>query len=181
MLKKCGTYLLLLCAGVLLGMMLTKRGKTELIPEVILQTDTVEIVTVDTLWKEKPVPYKVEVRDTVYLAGGQLFVQEIKEYKDDYYYARVSGINAHLEHIEVYPRTTTKYITTIEKVYQKPEKWSLWAFASYSTMDILPVGIEMRWVSNKRECFVQVGRDIISGKNFAQVGARLNIIRKRSQ
>ena len=60
----------------------------------------------------------------IYL-GGQTFFQEVKEYKDSTYYAKISGINAYLEHIEVYPRTTTQYITNTERVYIQPKKWSV--------------------------------------------------------
>jgi hypothetical protein len=92
--------------------------------------DTITEVYIDTNTAYKPVPYKVEVRDTIELTdtiylGGQTFFQEVKEYKDSTYYARISGINAYLEHIEVYPRTTTRYITNTERVYIQPKKWSV--------------------------------------------------------
>jgi hypothetical protein len=84
-------------------------------------------------------PYKAEIKDTAYLpnnesiesgcqnkhAQGTLFVQEVKEYKDSSYYARISGINAYLEEIRVYPKTITQYITNTEKVYIQPRKWGI--------------------------------------------------------
>ena len=80
-------------------------------------------------------PYKVTVVDTIYLYDtnntSQVFVQEVKEYGDSTYYARISGINAYLEEIRVYPKETIKYITTTEKVYQKPKKWGLGISAGY--------------------------------------------------
>ena len=135
--------LLLVCVGALLSMMLTKSCSTPQIQQIeILRTDTLVVERVDTLIIEKPVPYKVTLVDTIYvngnlgnldgnLQGGYLFVQEIKEYKDSTYYARISGINAYLEEIRVYPKETIKYITTTEKVYQKPKKWGLGISAGY--------------------------------------------------
>ena len=54
-----------------------------------------------------------------------VFLQEVKEYKDSTYYARISGINAYLEEINVYPKEATKYIYKVEKVAQEPKKWGL--------------------------------------------------------
>lgn len=89
---------------------------------------------VDTFTIIKPVPYKVI--DTVYIydtlnstinntINGNIFVQQIKEYKDSTYYARISGINAYLEEIRVYPKTITQYVNTKEYIYVPPKKWSI--------------------------------------------------------
>ena len=66
----------------------------------------------------------VKITDTILIAG-QTFFQEIKEYRDSTYYTRISGINAYLEEIRVYPKTTTKYITTTEYVREKQKKWGI--------------------------------------------------------
>lgn len=100
----------------------------------IVKTDTITITRVDTIVQVLPQPYKVEIRDTIYIndtINGNIFVQEIKEYKDSTYYARISGINAFLEEIRVYPTETIKYITTTEKVYEKPRKWGIGIQAGY--------------------------------------------------
>lgn len=96
------------------------------IPESKTERDTVEKVIYDTLEIEKPVPYKVTERDTIYITDtlvGSYFVHEVKEYIHPTFYAKISGINAKLNEIKVYPKTVTKYITTTEKVYEKPKKW----------------------------------------------------------
>lgn len=117
--------------GGLLSMMLTRScQQPQIPPQPQIIRDTEIVVQIDTQYFPKPVPYKVEVRDTIELTdtiylGGQTFFQEVKEYKDSTYYARISGINAYLEHIEVYPRTTTQYITNTERVYIQPKKWSV--------------------------------------------------------
>lgn len=122
-------------------MMLTRScQQPEQIVTEIVKTDTLTITRVDTITIVKPQPYKVEVRDTIYIndnindyindnindnINGNIFIQEIKEYQDSTYYARVSGINAYLEEIKVFPRTTIQYITNTEKVYIQPRKWGI--------------------------------------------------------
>jgi hypothetical protein len=93
----------------------------------IVKTDTLTIARVDTIRVEKPVPYKVIIRDTIYIRDtvGVTLVQEVKEYKDSTYYAKISGINAFLEEIRVYPKTTIKYVYQVEKVTEKPKKWGI--------------------------------------------------------
>ena len=123
--------LLSACVGGLLSTMLTRSCQVEPpLPEMKIVRDTVIDVQIDTQYFPKPVPYKVEVRDTIRLTDtiymeGQALFQEVKEYKDSSYYARVSGINANLEDIRVFPKCSTVYINTTEKVYLKPKKWEL--------------------------------------------------------
>lgn len=121
---------LLLFVGILLGMMLTKSCNRQEILTEIIKTDTLIVQKIDTIVKLQPQPYKVVVKDTIRLRdtiiiGGQTLYHEIKEYKDSTYYARISGINAFLEEIRVYPKTITKYITTTEYVREKQKKWGL--------------------------------------------------------
>ena len=128
--KNLWIILLSACVGGLLSMMLTRscqKPKIEIINKV---GDTVIIERIDTFTVIKPVPYKVT--DTVYIydtinntINGNIFVQQIKEYKDSTYYAKISGINAYLEEIRVYPKTITQYITNTERVYIQPKKWSV--------------------------------------------------------
>lgn len=108
------------------GMILTRSCSQpkEIVTE-ITTTDTLIVQKIDTIKIIEPKPYKVVVRDTVYIQVPQVLVQEVKEYKDSTYYARISGINAYLEQIEVYPKTVTKYITVAKEVQQKSKKWGL--------------------------------------------------------
>ena len=129
--KNLWIILLSACVGALLSMMLTRSCQVEPpLPEMKIVRDTVIDVQIDTQYFPKPVPYRVEVRDTIELTdtiylGGQTFFQEVKEYKDSTYYARISGINAYLEEIRVYPKTITQYITNTEKIYIQPRKWGI--------------------------------------------------------
>lgn len=126
--KKALIPLLLLSVGTCFGTMLTRLcSKPKEIVTEIVKTDTLTIAKVDTIKIEKPVPYKVIIRDTIYIRDtvGVTLLQEVKEYKDSTYYAKISGINAFLEHIDVYPETVTKYVYKEKKVTEKPKKWGI--------------------------------------------------------
>ena len=146
--KNLSIILLSACVGALLSMMLTRscNHPEPPLPEMKIVRDTVIDVQIDTQYFPKPVPYKVEVRDTVYIVNSfqnsqdwKVLVQEVKEYKDSTYYAKISGINAFLEEIEVYPKTITQYITNTERVYIQPKKWSVSIQAGYG---ITPKGLQ---------------------------------------
>lgn len=134
--------LLSACVGGLLTTMLTRSCQPEQITTEIVTTDTVTVVRRDTIRIAEPKPYRVTVRDTIYITDtlvGTTLAQEVKEYKDSTYYARISGINAFLEEIKVFPRTEYKYIATTEKVYEKPRKWAVGVQGGYG---ITPKGLQ---------------------------------------
>ena len=141
--------LLSACAGGLLSMMLTRSCQVEPpLPEMMVLRDTITEVYIDTFTAYKPQLYKVTVKDTIYLQNPQnpqnpqypqVLVQEVKEYRDSSYYARISGINAFLEHIEVYPKNTIKYITTTEIIREQPKKWAIGLQGGYG---ITPKGLQ---------------------------------------
>lgn len=123
-------------------MMLTRCNQSEQITTEIVTTDTVTVVRRDTIRIAEPKPYRVTVRDTIYITDtlvGTTLTQEVKEYKDTNYYARVSGINAFIEEIRVYPTQTIKYITTTEIVREKPSKWAIGLQGGYG---ITPKGLQ---------------------------------------
>lgn len=111
---------------------------------------------------------------------GQTFYHTIKLYQDSTYTAQVSGINANLDFIEVYPRIITKYITNTEKEVQKPKKWGLAASVEYGYMgskSYLPVSVKLRYTDNRRTYFVKGGKDVVSGMDFVAAGVELDILR----
>ena len=124
--------LLSACVGGLLSTMLMRSCQVEPpLPEMMVLRDTITEVYIDTFTAYKPQPYKIVVRDTVVVNSFQndtdwkVLVQEVKEYKDSTYYAKISGINAYLEEIRVYPKTITQYVNTKEYIYVPPKKWSI--------------------------------------------------------
>jgi hypothetical protein len=64
------------------------------------------------------------LKDTIEV-GGKTFYHEVKEYVHPTFYAKISGINAYLEEIRVYPKTITQYVNTKEYIYIPPKKWSI--------------------------------------------------------
>lgn len=154
-------------------------------PEPQIIRDTTLITQIDTQYFPNPVPYKVEVRDTILLTdtifvGGQMLFQEVKEYGDSTYYARISGINAHLEEWRTYPKTVTKYITNTERVVVEPKKWGLYGNAEYGFTSVdsrLCIGAELRYIAPKVEYFIKGGRELIRNQSYIEVGANIPIVR----
>ena len=135
------TLLLSLFVGICFGTILTRSYSLKQMG--IPQTDTITIVKIEPIIHYKPVPVKTtalgeysfdkytpyafftDTIETVKYEQGNTFYHEIKEYKDSTYYARISGINANLEEIQVFPTMVTKYVTVAKEVQQKPKKWGL--------------------------------------------------------
>ena len=133
--------LLLVFVGILAGMMLGKScsPKKDLIPPQIIR-DTTFRVQIDTHYKERPVTYKVTVRDTIYMSNDdseEVYVHEVKQYQDSVLTAQVSGINAHLDWYKVSIPTRTQTITNT--VYKEPGKWSIGLQGGYG---ITPKGFQ---------------------------------------
>jgi hypothetical protein len=170
--KRILTPLLLLCAGICAGMMLMRLYSKPQIPEPKIIRDTTLITQIDTQYFPKPVPYKVEVRDTILLTdtvfvGGQMLFQEVKEYKDSTYYAKISGINAFLEEIKVYPKTTTKYVYQVEKVAESPDKWVLYSKAEYESIaeqNFAKIGGGLEYKDKGNTFAAEGGKELISGQ-----------------
>ena len=86
----------------------------------------------DTIRIEKPVPVVTTLKEfkffdfpveTITYVGDSTQVQveipiEHKVYQDSTYKVEISGFKPNLEHVEIYPRTTT--ITQSQLVYRKP-------------------------------------------------------------
>ena len=169
--------LLLLSVGICLGMMLTRscRNQTVITTEIV-KTDTLTIAKVDTITIEKPVPYKVIERDTIYITDtlvGSYFVHEVKEYIHPTFYAKISGINAKLNEIKVYPKTVTKYITTTNTIYAEPKKWALAAGGEYERLgniDFARVFGEVGYTDRANSFYIQAGNEVISRDWYVKFG-----------
>lgn len=96
----------------------------------IVRIDT--FIDVDTVYYPKPIPVKVEVKDTIFIHSDSikqdgdsiLLPREEKTYTDDSTYnVRISGFNTSLDEITVYP--VTKYIEKTKTVtVTKKQHWS---------------------------------------------------------
>ena len=176
--------LLSLCVGALLSTMLMRSCQTPQIERVeIVKTDTLTITKVDTIEIVKPQPYKVEVRDTVYIEkgyAGHVFVQETKWFGDNSTYdMQVSGINVQLDWINIYPKTVIQYITEKEIIYAQPQKWSLWAngeIGSICGKPSLPVGAKLKYVKDQnREYYLKGGTDLLNGGSYILGGVDVKL------
>lgn len=99
------------------------------ITETIVDHHTDTVTLWDTVYKEKPVPItvtKIE-RDTVYINDTIYIVMDREEkiYEDSTYQCQISGVNAELDWIKVFPKTTT---ITNERVVQIEQKQPLFEF-----------------------------------------------------
>lgn len=143
-------YIVVLILGIVIGSWLCReyhfRNDVKMV-----QTDT--IYRYDTIRIEQPkeIRYKtttkvikvpvidtIRVNDTICLQ----LPREVKEYKANEYYAKVSGYKPSLDYIEVYPRTTT--ITTTETIKKKAKKHhiGIGIETNYATAINIPVQVQ---------------------------------------
>lgn len=168
--------------GALLSTMLTRSCQVEPpLPEMMVLRDTITEVYIDTNTAYKPVPYKVEVRDTVYLDKpykGHVFTQQTKWFSDNCTYdMQISGINVQLDWIKTYPKTITETITETrtETIYVEPKPLSLWISASYIQIgkeNSLPLTIEARYSKKNEEYFISGGYDLLQNNKVIEFGGR---------
>lgn len=86
---------------------------------VVIQRDTV--YHTDTITRYYPKPQIVRVTDTLYVRDTVL-VREQKTYSDSLYTAWVSGYDARLDSISVYPKMTTINNTVVHKLLVPPKR-----------------------------------------------------------
>lgn len=176
--------LLSVFVGALLSWMLMRSCQTPQVERVeIVKTDTLTITRFDTVTIVKPQPYKVEVKDTIYIEkeySGHIFVQETKWFSDNSTYdMQVSGINVQLNWIKTYPKTVTEYITNTEEVYMQPQKWSLWANAEVGTIGgkpVFPIGAKLKYMKGQsKEYYLKGGTDLLNGGSYVLGGVDVKL------
>lgn len=170
--------LLVLLFGTALGFFL--RGKYQK-HEVLVQTDTLtfrETITIEHPPVEKHIITKetmlVEVRDTVTIHDTTYVVlnKEVKEYRDESYFAVVSGYQPSLDFIEVYPET--KVVTSTETILPYKNNLSLGSDIGYLKGFHAPIYIEYerRWRDNF-SIHARVLYDLPGKSAGAQVGGKV--------
>ena len=115
------------------GAFLPVQTRVEHTSDTIYVRDTIRVETPGETRTEYMVEtVRVPVRDTMWM-HDTLFVEiprERKFYKDDEFYAEVSGYRVSLDYIEVYPRTVT--ITKKEAVeVKKRTRWGVGVQVGY--------------------------------------------------
>ena len=153
----------------------------------IIRTDTLTVETikivVDTEYVDKPVPYKVEIRDTIYLRDTvkEPLLLGIKRYTDNKTYdLQVSGIDAQLDWIKTFPKVVYRAVTRTEYVLEKLKHWNLYAGVDISIMETtnsLNIGGGISYTKDRWMIDAQVGREVLRGGNYVKVGSRYNFAR----
>lgn len=119
--KKSISLILISCVMFFLGWLangyLSKKSSTE------TKTDTFMVTRTDTVFTVKPIPYKMEVKDSVYLRLHDTVTVHYKDsqtislpitqkyYDSDNYKAWVSGYEPRLDSIMTFNKTVTKTVT----------------------------------------------------------------------
>ena len=116
------------------------------------------------------------IPDTVYIDNSfqykedwKVLEQQVKEYRDSTYYAKISGINAFLEEITVYPKTVTNYITTT--ITKEPDKWLLSATAEYDSIgnrQFAKVGGKVQYQNKGNRFSLEGGNELISKEWYSK-------------
>lgn len=141
------------------------------------------IVRIDTHIVEKPILVErtrketlwVAVHDTTHIKDS-VFVPipiEKKTYKGEDYLAEISGYNATLERIEVYPKTTT--ITKVQSV-SKTNQLAIGAEIQYNGTPYIPIYLEYSHLLHKNfKMFAKVSYDIPTQLVGAGMGMQVQI------
>ena len=179
-LKTCSVAIVLLLVGMVIGWLCRPVNDDDTI---LVQRDT--ILVRDTLVIDKPAEVKteyvaerilVEVRDTLWL-HDTLFVQlpmQKKFYKEDTYYAEVSGYNPNLDYLEIYQRTIT--ITKTETPKEKRNHLAVGMDASWCIKPSIPIYLEYtRKLHRNVEFNAGVFHDLVLGETGFRFGVNANI------
>ena len=150
-------------------------------PPDTVKIETVKIV-VDTQYVDKPVPYEVKVKDTLYIRDTLLLL-ELKRYTDNETYdLQISGVDAELDWIKTFPKTVYRDVVTTQNIYIQPKnkKWNIYAGVTISIMENVNAMNLCGGISYTKDRWMidaQVGREVLRGDNYVKVGGRYNFVR----
>ena len=161
--KRLLTYIVIGLVGVVIGLLCRPNHIREVTQKV---TDT--LVVVDTHIIEKPILVERTIKDSLIVAvtdtihiKDSVFVPipiEKKTYKGEDYLAEISGYNATLERIEVYPKTTTIVKT---QTVTKCNQLAIGAEIQYNGAPYIPIYLEYSHLLHKNvEMFANISYDI---------------------
>ena len=149
-------------------------------PPDTVKIETVKIV-VDTQYVDKPVPYEVKVKDTLYIRDTLLLL-ELKRYTDNETYdLQISGVDAELDWIKTFPKTVYRDVVTTQNIYiqSKNKKWNIYAGVTISIMENVNAMNLCGGISYTKDRWMidaQVGREVLRGDNYVKVGGRYNFV-----
>lgn len=179
-LKTCSVAIVLLLVGMVIGWLCRPINAED---TTIVQRDTT--IVRDTVEIEKPAEVKteyiaekilVEVRDTLWL-HDTLYIQlpmQKKFYKEDTYYAEVSGYNPSLDYLEIYNKTV--YVTKTEREKEKRNYLAVGMDASWCIKPSIPIYLEYTRVLHKNVALrAGVFHDLALQETGFRVGINANI------
>lgn len=179
-LKTCSIAIVLLLVGMVIGWLCRPVNDDDTI---LVQRDTT--VVRDTIVIEKPSEVRKEyvaekilvpVRDTVWL-HDTLFVQlpmQKKFYREEDYYAEVSGYNPSLDYLEIYNKTV--YVTKTEREKEKRNYLAVGMDASWCIKPSIPIYLEYTRVLHKNVALrAGVFHDLAINETGFRVGVNANI------
>lgn len=178
----CLAFLLVFLIGVIVGFYATERHFRDATKMLVLSDttyvyDTTRIVmppvtnhihTTDTMM--------VMVRDTLVVHDTTFVVlqKEVKEYRGEEYYAKVSGYKPSLDYIEVYPKTTI--ITNTERIAPDKNSISLGINVGYLNTFSFPLYLEYERMLHKNiDIHARMLYDLPRKTVGAEVGASVRI------
>lgn len=180
--KKIAIYViigaLLLIVGYILGR--SRKGENDTI---LVQRDTTFVR--DTVVIDKPAEIRKEyvaekimvpVRDTVWL-HDTLFIQlpmQKKFYREEDYYAEVSGYNPSLDYLEIYNKTV--YVTKTEREKEKRNYLAIGVEAGWCINPYTPIYLEYSRMLHKNiRMKAGVFRDLVKQENGVMFGIEAQI------
>ena len=175
-------YIVILIVGVVLGMGLCRQFYS---PERVVEVQKDTTFLIDTLVIEKPSETKketikenvlVEVRDTMWIHDTCYIAlpMQKKFYKEDTYYAEVSGYNPNLDYLEIYQRTVT--ISKTETVKEKKNGLAVGTELGWCVTPSIPIYLEYtRQLHRNVEFNAGVFHDLLLGETGFRVGVNANI------
>lgn len=144
-----------------------------------VKIETIKIV-VDTQYVDKPVPYEVKVKDTLYIRDTLLLL-ELKRYTDNETYdLQISGVDAELDWIKTYPKTVYRDVVTTQNIYIEPKKWNLFVETEATITgnhSYLNVGAGLSYIKGRWVFDVSLGKEILGNSNYIQGRGRYNLAR----
>ena len=178
----CLAFLFVFVIGVIVGFLATERhfrDATKMIVKsdttyvydttrIVMPTVTNHIHTTDTML--------VVARDTLVVHDTTYVVlqKEVKEYRGEEYYAKVSGYRPNLDYIEVYPKTTI--ITNTERIATKKNFVSLGMDVGYLNAFTFPIYLEYeRRLYENFGIHARMQYDLSKKTIGAEVGASIGI------
>lgn len=179
----CLAFLLVFVVGIVLGFLGMRQYYKHQSAKVVVETDTTYIYDTTRIVLP-PVTNHIHTTDTILVVVKDTTVmydttyvvlpKEVKEYKGEEYYAKVSGYRPNLDEIEVYPKTTI--ITKTEMIAPDKNILSFGIDASYLDAFYIPIYIEYeRRLHKNVGIHARMLYDLPRKSIGAEVGASVNI------